>query len=86
MSDYTLAQYKDLIEIKLDIGDFLEIVDNKIIPNRRITNKIIKDTYTDDLFQLHNRKIVFTNRFMSLVGEITNRQVLCGHYSLELRV
>lgn len=81
----TLAQYKNIIEKRLDIADTIEIVDNKIVPSKRLTNKIIKDMFIDDLFQIHNRKVIFTNRFMSLVGEITNRQVLCGHYSLELK-
>lgn len=81
-----IHDYKKLIEDKLDIMNCLDIRDDKIIPNSEILNKaFIKEKFLDDLFQYHKGKLIFTNRFMSFVADITDRKVLTGHYSLTLR-
>lgn len=83
-----LQYYKDLIESELDILNCLVIRDGKMIANSEIlaTNKIIESLSLDDLFSWYRGKLIFSNRFLSLVSEITDRQVLCSHYFLELRV
>jgi len=81
-----LNEYKDLIESKLDIKDTLLVDGSKIVPNKaKLTKKAIKDLMIDDLFEYHMGKLVFKNRLMSFVAEITDRKVLTGHYFFELR-
>ena len=81
-----LNDYKELIENKLDIKNHLLLEDNKLIPNKLlITKSYIKKYLLDDLFEYHLGKLVFKNRLLHAVGEITNRQVVCSHYFLELR-
>jgi len=81
-----LNEYKDLIESKLDIKDALLVDESKIVPNKaKLTKKAIKDLMIDDLFEYHMGKLVFKNRLMSFVAEITDRKVLTGHYFFELR-
>lgn len=81
----TLQEYKELIETRLDLKDCLEIKENKIVPSSTITKAWIKSRHCDDLFSTHNRKIIFTNRMMHFVSEMTDRKVYAGHYSFELR-
>jgi hypothetical protein len=80
-----LQTYLELIEKRLAIEGCLTIFDDKIIPSKSLTKKEIKLKMWDDLFQFHDRKLIFTNRFMSFVADITDRKVLTGHYHLELR-
>lgn len=83
-----IVEYKELIEDKLDIKGTLLIQDDKIIPNKALlTKRYIKDSCLDDLFKYHvNNKVYMTNRLMSFVGDITDRQVLTDRYYMELRV
>lgn len=82
----TLETFLEIIESRLDIKNCLKIENNTIIPNKTLlTKKYIKEHFLDDLFQYHEGKLIFSNRFMSFVSEITDRKVLTGHYSLELR-
>ena len=81
-----LEVYRDLIESRLDIKGALLISDNAIIPNGQfLTKGNIKRLMIDDLFEYHDRKLVFKNRLMSFVGEITDRKLLTGHYKFEMR-
>lgn len=81
-----LYEYKQLIETRLDILNCLTVRDDKIIPNTEILNKpFIKERFLDDLFSYSNGKLIFTNRFMHFVADITDRKVLTGHYFLTLR-
>lgn len=81
----TLIEYKELIETRLDLKGCLEIKDNRIVPNSIINKAWIKQHHCDDLFSTHNRKIIFTNRMMHFVSEMTDRKLYAGHYSFELR-
>lgn len=81
----TLIEYKDLLETRLDIRGALKIVDNKIIPSETLTKKVIKEKMIDDLFSYHFGKLYFTNRFLKVADELTNRSAYNGHYSLELK-
>lgn len=86
MKNSDLHEYLKLIETRLDIMNTLTIRENKIVPNYEVLNKtLIKENSWDDLFSYHKGKLIFTNRFMTFVGEITDRKVLTGHYHLELR-
>lgn len=82
----TITDYKQLIETRLGISNALLLDGTKLIPNKALLTKAyIKTNLLDDLFQYHNGKLVFTNRLLHLVAELTNRQVLTGHYHLEMR-
>lgn len=82
-----LQAWLELIELKLGIQGMLKIHNGKIIiPNDDVlTKKFIKENHLDDLFEFHSKTLVFKTRFLHLVGEITDRKVLTGHYFLELR-
>lgn len=82
----SLYEYKKLIEDRLDILNCLTVREDKIIPNTEILNKsFIREMFLDDLFSYHQGKLIFTNRFMHFVAEITDRKLLTGHYFLQLR-
>lgn len=74
----------ETLEKRLDIVGTLEIREGVIVPSSSLTKRLIKDKHLGDLFQYHNGQFVFTNRFMSFVGEIFNRKVKAGHYKLTL--
>lgn len=81
-----LNYYKVFIENALDIKNCLFVHNDKIIPNKQIlTKKYIKDNLLDDLFSFHFKRLHYSHRFLRLVGEITDRQVLCGNFYLEKR-
>lgn len=81
-----IYEYKQLIEKRLDILNCLTVREDKIIPNTEILNKsFIRKMFLDDLFSYHQGKLIFTNRFMHFVAEITDRKLLTGHYFLQLR-
>lgn len=81
-----LKFYHELIEKRLDIMNCLILRSDRIIPNTEILNKsMIKENLWDDLFGYHNGKLIFSNRFLSFVSEITDRNVLTSHYFLELK-
>jgi hypothetical protein len=86
MGTLTLQDYKDLIEQKLGIHDTLLVEHFRIIPNKtKLTKKFIKTNFLDDLFEYHLGKPVFKTRLLSIVAELTNRQLLTGHYHFEKR-
>lgn len=72
----------ETIENRLDIKGTLDLKNGTIVPSSKLNKKMIKDMHIDDLFQYHNKQYVFTNRFMSLVGELFDRKVRTGHYKL----
>lgn len=81
-----LQEFKELIETRLDIPETLTIEDHRIIPKgNKLTRNYIRDHHLDDLFSFHEGVVYFTNRFMTFVGEITDRQVLTSHYFMILR-
>jgi hypothetical protein len=72
------------IETRLDIKGTLELKDGYIVPAKALNKALVKAKHLDDLFQYHNRQWVFTNRMMSFVGEMFDRQVKTGHYKFTL--
>lgn len=81
----SITEYKDLIEKRLDIRGTLCISGDKIVISSMVNKKLIKDMHIDDLFKYHNGCLYFTTRMLNLVGELTDRKIACGHYSLELK-
>ena len=81
-----LRTFKDLIESKLGLeGMLLMANDCILVPNDKIlTRKFIKENCLDDLFEYHSNTLIFKNRMLSLVSEITGRKLKTGHYFFEL--
>lgn len=82
----TLNDYKALLETRLDISGTLTIEGNEIKPNAaKLTKATIKSMHLEDLFQFHQGKLIFTNRMLHFVSDITDRQLFAAHYALTLR-
>lgn len=79
----TIQQYKECLEGTLDIRDCLIVVGDKILPNKsKLTRHYVKKNSLDDLFEHRGINIVFTNRFLCLVDEITGKRLTTGRYIL----
>ena len=81
----TLNDYKNLIETRLGFIDILKIENDRLIPSEKITKEFIKNTHSDDLFDLFSGKAFFSYRFMKIVGEITDNKLKTGYQFLEIR-